>query len=135
MKIELQDKNSRAAGPLVLLFGGAFFSVVIGAIAGNTAAGVVASPIAGWCAIEIIYMFPAWVERRVLPLMRSKAFDSEEIAKYSGIYKKYRERTAETLKTDETPRRVDLGTEYTKPEYTGLRPKKWKESENATILD
>jgi len=67
-----------------------------------------------------------------------RAVQAEE-EKFRAKYRREAERAAETPKTDETPRRVDLDTKYTGPKYKPLRPKRhrahnWKESENAIDL-
>lgn len=139
MSIEIQDQNIRAALPLALFFGAGSAWFATFAILGQPTEGVVGSIYAGWGAIELAYTFPAWVNKHIMPHLRTRRAVQEEDEAIKAKYRREAERAAETPKTDETPRRVDLDTQYTGPKYKPLRPKRhrghtWKESENAIEL-
>lgn len=139
-ELELQDRNARAAGTMLLFFGSGFASCVVGAVTGDPVSGFVASPVVGWFAIEAVYASgPAFVNW-ILAQLRPRASRMEEDAQLVRRYRERAERAAEAPVVDETPRRVDLNAEYRPPEYEPLRPKQhrpptWAENENAIILD
>jgi len=139
MRIEIQDQNIRAASPLALVVGAGAAWFAGCAVLGHPTEGVAGSIYAGWWAIELVYAFPAWVEKRILPQLRPRRAVQAEEEAIKAKYRREAERAAGAPKTDETPRRVDLDTKYTGPKYKPLRPKRhrghtWKESENAIEL-
>lgn len=99
--VELQDENTRAAGPLLLFFGGAVLSIAIGSLAGFPGYGLTASPIAGYGAIEFVLMFPGWIENRILPYLRTGGARRRENEKVADRYRKEEERAADPAEIHE----------------------------------